>query len=50
MYFFIIPRMFSKDKGADQLRSCLETDLRLCFAYSKTGLSYDAAHACIHNV
>ena len=33
-----------KNKGADQLRSYCEADLRLCFRIGKIRFSHDAAH------
>ena len=39
--------MYSENKGADQLRSHRETDLRLCFpnfAYAKSRFSHNEAH------
>ena len=36
--------LFSENKGADQLRSYREADLRLVFAYAKSWFSHDAAH------
>ena len=34
----------SENKGADQLRSYCEADLRLCFRIGKIRFSHDAAH------
>ena len=34
----------SENKGADQLRSYREADLRLVFAHAKSRFSHDEAH------
>ena len=37
----------SENKGANQLCRYSENDLRLCYAYSKSRFSHDAAHMWI---